>query len=437
MAESFNAGRAATNASSAPGTTLAYASVTALFFAWGLTTSLVDPLVAAVKGVFSLSDFEAQLSASAFFLAYGVVSLPAAALLSRIRPTAAILVALLLMEAGCLVMLVAANTAMYPLVLAGLFTLASGITVLQVAANPLASALGRPERSHFRLTFAQALNSLGTFIGPYLGAVLFLRGLEVKAGTRATDAARTASLAGIDRAFFWIGGIILALIVFVWWRRGLIDTAASRHASPSAAGTVGLADVLQSRWALLGGAAIFLYVGAEVAIGTQMALFLNDEAVLGVSLETAGKLVSLYWGGALVGRLVGSALLARIPAVAVLRAFAALAFAACLFVAAFGGPAAGYIALSIGLANSVMFPVIFTLTLERSAASRSATSGLLCFAIVGGAAIPPLMGFISGQVGYAAAFVIPATCYALLILFAVLAARAPPLLPRRSTVLPS
>lgn len=179
---------------------------------------------------------------------------------------------------------------------------------------------------------------------------------------------------------------------------------------------------------MLGGAAIFCYAGAEVAIGTQLALFLNDRDVLDVSLQDAAKLVSLYWGGAMVGRLIGSVLLGRVAAFHVM-AFAALgALVLCPFVAGWHGPVTGYAALSVGLMNAVMFPVIFTLTLERSTASRAATSGFLCFAIVGGAAIPPLTGLLSGSFGYAAAFVLPALCYVALLIFARLAALTPPLL---------
>jgi MFS transporter, FHS family, L-fucose permease len=206
-----------------------------------------------------------------------------------------------------------------------------------------------------------------------------------------------------------------------------------------------LADALSSKWALLGGLAIFLYVGAEVAIGTQMALFLNSDSIWGqsdspfsfaplaglmgsdgvhgVSLQEAGKAVALYWGGAMVGRLVGSALLARIRAGQLLAIFTAIAAAMCLYVAFVGGVEAGYVALSIGLFNSIMFPVIFTLTLERSTASEEATSGFLCTAIVGGAAIPPLVGLVSGSVGYTLALVVPAACYVILCLFALAADR--------------
>lgn len=411
-------------------TRFAFASVTTLFFAWGFITSLLDPLVAAVKGIFSLSDFEAQLSASAFFIAYGVMSLPAAALLARRKSVATVLIALAMMIAGCMLMLLAANVAIYALVLLGLFILASGITILQVAANPLAAVLGPPAGSHFRLTLSQAFNSLGTFIGPYLGAVLFLKGVEIEEGEQLTDAVRSAALLGIDAAFLWIAVLIGLLAAFIWFARHLIAVAAARGEGDAAeAGAPAsiialLGEAASSRWALMGGAAIFLYVGAEVAIGTQMALFLNSRDVLGVSLEQAGKMVSLYWGGAMVGRLAGSALLTLVPATRLLATFAGAAAAICLFIAAIGGVAAGYAALGIGLFNSIMFPVIFTLTLERSTASKEATSGFLCFAIVGGAFVPLVVGAVSGATSYATAFVVPAACYAMLLVFALAAGGA-------------
>jgi len=406
----------------------AYALVTCLFFAWGFITSLVDPLVAAVKGIFHLSDVEAQLSASAFFIAYGVVSLPAATLLRRAKSVPTVLAALVMMVVGCMIMLIAANIAVYEIVLLGLFVLASGITVLQVAANPLAAVLGPPERSHFRLTFSQAFNSLGTFIGPYLGAFLFLKGIEVKKGTIVTAAARNHSLAGIDRAFFWIAGLILLIGLLIFAGRKLINSASPERTGGSLGIAAAMSEAASAPWALFGGLAIFLYVGAEVSIGTQMALFLNSTGVWNIALETAGKFVSLYWGGAMVGRLIGSALLTKVPAPRLLALFTAIACALCVFVFSTGGAAAGYAALAIGLFNSIMFPVIFTITLERSSASEEATSGFLCFSIVGGAAIPPLTGLVSQHTNYVVAFIVPALCYAVLFVFAVSSAGAKRLL---------
>jgi FHS family L-fucose permease-like MFS transporter len=428
-------------------TGLAFAAVTTLFFAWGFITSLIDPLVAAVKGIFTLSDFEAQFAASAFFLAYGLVSMPAAILLGRLKAVPSILFALITMVVGCLTMLVAANLAVFPIVLLGLFILASGITILQVAANPLAAALGDPKLSHFRLTLSQTFNSFGTFLGPLLGASLFLEGVEVKDGTVLTEAVRAGALAGIDRAYFWIAGLIAALAVFFFLSRKVVSAAVPEAPANTPSPAALLRDAFSSRWAVLGAAAIFIYVGAEVAIGTQMALFLNADAwaasdaafgvpllglamgsdgVPGVSLQEAGKAVAFYWLGAMVGRAIGSVLLSQVKAHKLLALFTGIAVAMCLYVAFVGGVGAGFVALAIGLFNSIMFPVIFTLTLERSTASEAATSGLLCTAIFGGAVIPLIVGLVSGALGHGAAFVVPALCYAALCAFAIAAGRTPP-----------
>ena len=428
-------------------TGLAFAAVTTLFFAWGFITSLIDPLVAAVKGIFTLSDFEAQFAASAFFLAYGLVSMPAAILLGRLKAVPSILFALITMVVGCLTMLVAANLAVFPIVLLGLFILASGITILQVAANPLAAALGDPKLSHFRLTLSQTFNSFGTFLGPLLGASLFLEGVEVKDGTVLTEAVRAGALAGIDRAYFWIAGLIAALAVFFFLSRKVVSAAVPEAPANTPSPAALLRDAFASRWAVLGAAAIFIYVGAEVAIGTQMALFLNADAwaasdaafgvpllglamgsdgVPGVSLQEAGKAVAFYWLGAMVGRAIGSVLLSQVKAHKLLALFTGIAVAMCLYVAFVGGVGAGFVALGIGLFNSIMFPVIFTLTLERSTASEAATSGLLCTAIFGGAVIPLIVGLVSGALGHGAAFVVPALCYAALCAFAIAAGRTPP-----------
>ena len=403
----------------------AFIAVTTLFFAWGFITSLIDPLVAAVKGIFTLNDRQAMLSASAFFIAYGVVSFPAAALIAKWRAVPSILVALAMMVVACLIMLGAANIANYNFVLLGLFVLASGITILQVAANPLAAALGDPEKSHFRLTLAQTLNSFGTIIGPWLGSLLFLRGVEVEEGVALTEAVRSSALAGIDTAYFWICGLLLALLAFFFFARKTVAGAAPVIGSGKSLGAL-IADAFSAKWALIGAAAIFLYVGAEVAIGAQMALFLNSDNTWGISLQDAGALVSYYWGGAFVGRLVGSALLYRFRADRLLSIFTAIAALMCLYVLSVGGVSAGYVALAIGLFNSIMFPVIFTLTLERSTASEEATSAMLCTGIVGGAAIPYIVGAVSEVSSYTVAFIVPAVCYALLCGFALFAGRTTP-----------
>ena len=402
----------------------AFAAVTTLFFGWGFVTSLIDPLVAAVKSIFDLSNVEAQLSAFAFFIAYGVFSLPAALLVHRLRAAPAIILALGLMGLGCAGILLASNLDNYAGVLVGLFVLAGGVTVLQVAANPLAAALGPPARSHLRLTLSQAFNSLGTVLGPLIGAHLFLAGLPQSGDAPLGTEGRRSALAAVDSAFVGIGALILILALLIWSMRRRIGDASPVAADRYSMGSA-LAAALSSRWTVLGGLAIFLYVGAEVAIGTQLALFLNDPAVWNTPLQRAGYFVSLYWLGAMVGRFAGSALLIHVPAARLLVIATGAAAALCIFVVSVGGVPAGWAALAVGLFNSIMFPVIFTLTLERSDAGTEVTSGFLCLSIIGGALIPLLAGGVSDALGYGMSFCVPAVCYLLLSGFAVLAMRSP------------
>lgn len=415
-------------------TTSAFAGVTTLFFAWGFITSLIDPLVAAVKGIFSLSNLEAQLTAFAFFIAYGVISIPAAMLVARLRAVPSIVLAILLMILACAMILGASNLATYEGVLIGLFVLASGVTILQVAANPLAATLGAPERSHFRLTLSQAFNSLGTVIGPLLGAKLLLERVEVPEGQVISAADRSAALGAIDLSFLIVAALLGVLAMFIWRLRARIAAAVpavGASARLSVAAT--LREVFASPWALLGALAIFLYVGAEVAIGTQLALFLASDQIWDISLQQAGYYVSLYWLGAMIGRFGGAALLTRVSAPHLLAVFAGANAMLCLFIFLSPIAAAGFAALAIGLFNSIMFPLIFTLTLERSEASAEATSGFLCTAIIGGALLPLAAGAIADAEGYSAAFLVPLTCYVLLACFALAAGSVRPRAVRTDT----
>ncbi len=400
-----------------------FMSVTTLFFAWGFITATIDPLIPSVRAIFSLSYTESMLTQFAFFMAYGVVSLPGAALVARAGYGRSIVIALVAMIVGCLVIPLATHLGHYELVLVALFIIASGITVLQVAANPLAAALGPQNRSHLRLLSAQAFNSLGTVIAPFLGATVMLTGgmFAVEDGVVDAVARRTESLRSIDTAFFIIVAMIALLtVLIVAFRKRMEAAAPALAAGPKTP----VLSALESRWAVFGAIAIFLYVGAEVSIGSIMINFLHQGDVLNVTLERAGKLLSFYWLGAMVGRFIGSGLLLRVPASRLLTLFALIAAALCLTVSQTSGDVAAYGALAIGLFNSIMFPVIFTLTLERSSASQAATSGLLCMAIVGGAVLPLVVGQLADKLGLHAAFLVPMVAYIAIGVFALSAARA-------------
>jgi FHS family L-fucose permease-like MFS transporter len=402
----------------------AFVSVTTLFFAWGFISSNNDPLIATLKASFDLSYTEALLTQLVFFAAYGFMSIPAAALLNRAGAVQTILIALATMVAGCLLVQFVTRFQSFEIILAALFVLGIGITTLQVAANPLAAALGPPERSHFRLTFAQAFNSLGVVLGVYYGSAIMLGGEALKPGRAPiTDAAeRAVALRGVTHAFVIIAALLALLMLFIWSSRQRIADAARAGADRVPGSALA---ALKSRWAVFGAVAIGLYVGAEVSIGSIMINFLNRPEILDVPLETAGfYLGSIYWMGALVGRFIGSALLTRVAATRLLTIAASAAALLCAIVALSEGPLAAYSALAVGLFNSIMFPTTFTITLERSGVSQSSTSGLLCLAIVGGAVLPFAVGRFADASSLSLAFVIPMLGYATIALFAALAARA-------------
>ncbi|MFA6220254.1 MAG: sugar MFS transporter [Erythrobacter sp.] len=406
------------------GISAAFVSVTTLFFAWGFITSNNDPLIASLKASFDLNYTEALLTQLVFFAAYGIMSFPAAALLGRLGSLRAILVALAMMIAGCLLVQFIVRFQDYALILGALFVLGMGITTLQVAANPLAAALGPAETSHFRLTFAQAFNSLGVVLGVNFGSRIMLGEEVLKRGhapiTNAAD--RMAALEAVSHAFLLIAAMLVGLMGFIWLLRRRISEAAADFEQ---VGQGSVLDALRSKWALFGALAIGLYVGAEVSIGSLMINFLNQPDIMNLPLEIAGfYLANLYWMGALVGRFLGSYLLTIVRAPILLGGAASIATALCLVVALSSGPMAGYAALAVGLFNSIMFPTIFTITLERAGVSQASTSGLLCVAIVGGAVLPYAVGSMADRASLSASFFIPMAAYGVIALFALLAIRA-------------
>jgi FHS family L-fucose permease-like MFS transporter len=421
-------------ATTAPRQGLAFVYVTTLFFIWGAVTSVNDILIPAVKQIFTLTDTQGFLTQFAFFTAYFVVSLPAAAIVSRFGASRSIIFALGVMVVGCLFMPLATYERQYTIVLIALFVIASGITLLQVAANPLSAVLGPPEKSHFRLVLSQAFNSLGTVVAPLLASHTLLQGglfgSQVSWWACGIQASATNAVIGeaqlveslhlIDVAYLFIAVVIVLLAILLFTARDKITAAAPAPVS----GEAGVGAAFRSKWAMLGAAAIFLYVGAEVSIGSTMVNFLEQPSILGVTAACGGSLVSLYWGGAMVGRFVGSGLLTRIPAGRLLTFVASVAAILCLLVSQIAGHPAAMLAISIGLFNAIMFPVIFTLTLERSTAPAPATAALLCMAIVGGALVPPLFGKVADITTRSTAFFVPMVCYVLIALFALAAGRA-------------
>ncbi len=390
--------------------------VFALFFIFGGITSLNDILIPKLKGLFELSHTEAMLIQFAFFAAYLVVSVPAAMLVKRVGYMRSATVGLVAMTAGCLLFIPASLSGLFIGFLVALFVLAAGITTVQVVANPLISTLGRPETAHSRLTFAQAFNSLGTTIFPFVGARLILDNL---AGPVGEGAGETQT---IVYTYLALAAVLLVVAVAVWTRRDRLAPVAHDGANLRRA-----FDLLARPRFALGALGIFLYVGAEVAIGSLLVSFLVQPDVLAIGARQAGELVALYWGGAMVGRFIGAAFLRRFPPSLVL---AGVALGACMLLALSSlssGQVAGWSLLMVGLMNSIMFPTIFSLACEGLGDRTPDGSGLLCVAIVGGAIIPLLVGAVADGTTLATALVIPVACYLGILTFAAYCRRHPAL----------
>ena len=394
------------------------ALVVSLFFIWGGATSLNDVLVPKLKGLFQLSYAEAMLIQFAFFTAYAVVSVPAGLLVGRLGYGRGMAAGLVTMAVGCVIFVPAAATATYGLFLGALFVLAAGITILQVAANPLIDRLGPERTASSRLTFAQAFNSLGTTIMPFIGARLIL-GSVGRSATPPTDTAgRAHEAAVIGHAYLGIA-VVLALLAAVFWAARARLGAAGRGA-----GLGGSLALLKRGRLGFGVLAIFLYVGAEVTIGSVLVNFLMQSSTLGLDQQHAGERLSLYWGGAMIGRFIGSAVLRLASPGKVLAAAATGAGVLALIAAATHGPIAGWALISVGLMNSIMFPTIFSLALGGLGSRTPQGSGLLCMAIVGGAIVPVIGGMVADAASLAAALIVPALCYAAIAAFGWSARRA-------------
>lgn len=397
--------------------------VMALFFIFGGITSLNDVIIPKLKDLFTLNYMQAMLIQTAFFAAYAIVGLPGAALVKRVGYMRGTVIGLLTMMAGCLLFIPASSNAIFGLFLLALFVLASGVTIVQVVANPLISLLGPPGTVHSRLTFAQAFNALGTTVFPYFGAIIILGGLANVDSSAlegaALDAYRAAETQTVVRAYLGLALALATVALVVWINRHRLKN--EQHDQGS---ILAIFDLLRQRRFAFGVLSIFLYVGAEVAIGSIIVSYLSEERVLGLTDRAAGQLIPLYWGGALVGRFIGSALLRAISPGKVLAFNAVGAVVLLAISVSTTGTVAGYSLLAIGLMNSIMFPTIFSLASEGLGARAADGSGVICVAIVGGAIIPPLMGHLADVSGsLAIAMALPALCYVLIAAFGIYARR--------------
>ncbi len=396
--------------------------VFALFFIFGGITSLNDVLIPKLKSLFTLSYADVMLVQFAFFAAYFIISIPAAAIVKRVGYMRAAVVGLLMMMTGCLLFIPASLSAVFAMFLLALFVLASGITIIQVVTNPLISLLGTPQTAHSRLTFAQAFNSLGTTIFPYVGSMLILGSLAktdpASLSGAALDAFRRAETQMVIRTYLGLAAALAILAALVWWRRKRLAETISDHADMAKAFNL----LKRARFAF-GTACIFLYVGAEVSIGSIIVNYLMQTGTLGLPAEAAGEHVPFYWGGALVGRFIGAYVLKSVSPGKVLAFNAGMVVLLLLVSANTVGAVSGWSLLAIGLFNSIMFPTIFALASEGLGPRTADGSGVICMAIVGGAIVPIVTGSAADAMGLKAALIVPAICYLGILLFGLYARR--------------
>jgi FHS family L-fucose permease-like MFS transporter len=389
----FRAGGAASNSSPRYGPALAAAST--VFFMWGFVTVLNDILVPHLKAIFQLNYAQTMLIQFTFFSAYFLISWPAAKVLSVIGYHKSIVLGLAVMALGALLFIPAASVPSYGLFLTALYVLASGITLLQVSANPYVAALGSPDKSSSRLNLVQALNSLGTTVGPWVGGFLILSGAHSEASSVKLPYLGIAVLLGV---------LAIAIAFFPFPTLTQIEDPSHHTSEPGA-------SVWRYRHLVLGAVGIFVYVGAEVSIGSFLVSYFMQPDIAGFSAATAARYVSLYWGGAMVGRFFGASILRKIPTG---RAVGIAAIVACLLVItsmSSTGAIAMWSILAVGLFNSILFPSIFTLGIEGLGKLTGKGSAILVAAIVGGAILPLTQGVLADHIGLHIAFFLPALCY--------------------------
>ncbi len=388
------------------GNNLALSVVGALFFMLGFITCLNDILIPHLKAIFNLNYTQAMLVQFCFFTAYAVMSVPMSKLVEKMGYKAGIIGGFLIVALGCILFYPAAASASYPIFLGALFILASGIVLLQVAGNPYVTLLAPKGKESVMLTLIQAFNSLATTVAPPIGAALiFVDG----------TASQAERISSVQMPYLGLAGFMILLSVLI----GLIKLPDARQiaAEQTESSHDGKSSVWQYKHMVLGTIGIFCYVGAEVAIGSLMVNALEHTA--GLSHDKAAGYLSVYWGGAMVGRFIGAGLMNKIAPNKYLAFNASMAVGLLLLaIAAGGGAVTQWALLLIGFFNSIMFPTIFSLGTKGLGKFTGAASGIISTAIVGGALVPVLQGFVIDHVGLMISYVIPAVCYVYIVFFA-------------------
>ncbi|MBB1457069.1 MULTISPECIES: sugar MFS transporter [Pseudoalteromonas] len=387
----------------------ALTSLTTLFFMWGFITCLNDILIPHLKAVFNLTYVQAMLVQFCFFGAYFLMSLPSGYIVKKVGYKKGIVIGLLIAAVGCILFYPAASLHSYSVFLFALFVLASGITLLQVSANPYVSLLGSPKTASSRLTLTQAFNALGTTVAPSFGALLILDSASEAFLTPAQNAE------SVQLPYLLLAAMLILLAgIFAWLK--LPDIMSEQKAEAEKSEAIE-GSAWQYRHLVLGAVGIFMYVGAEVAIGSFLVSFLAQENIAGLKENVAAHYITYYFGGAMVGRFIGAAVMQKLPAGKVLGFNATMAIILVIIAMSTSGQLAMWSILLVGLFNSIMFPTIFSLALNGLGKHTAQGSGILCLAIVGGAIVPLLQGALADSVGVQLSYVLPILCYIFIVFY--------------------
>jgi FHS family L-fucose permease-like MFS transporter len=387
---------------------------------WGFLTCLNDILVPHLKSIFDLSYARVMLIQFAFFSAYFLFSVPWSKVVNAIGYQKTMVTGLLCMAVGAFLFVPAASSASFPLFLGALIVLATGITGLQVAANPYVVVLGKPETASSRLDLTQAFNSLGTTIAPKLGGLLILAAAplaveEMKAlSPTALHLYRVQEAASVKMPYVVIGIVLLLLATLIATSK--LPTIEHAEYRPEAKGGD---SVWQHPNLVFGAFAIFAYVGAEVSIGSFLVNYFSQSDIAGLAAKSAAGYVSFYWAGAMVGRFLGAGLLRKFRAGYLLGAFAICTSSLVTLSMLTHGHLAMWSILAVGFFNSIMFPTIFSLGVAELGPLTGNASGILNMAIVGGAVVPLIQGVIADHIGIHHAFFIPVICYLYILYYAL------------------
>ena len=389
-----------------------------LFFMWGFITVINNTLLPHLRSVFVLDYTRTTLIESVWFIAYFFAAYPSAKLIERIGYQKAIVVGLLSMAVGAAMMVPAAILTSYALVLTALFVIASGITLLQVAANPYVAVIGPPETGSARLNLVQAFNSLGTTLAPLFAGYLILG--RSKSGTAGTNVVLTAAERHADAQSVILPYVIVAIALV------LLAVVMGRVKLPA----IGQATQRTSReerkrlslWShrnlVFGVPAIFIYLIAEIGVANLFINFVSQPTIANITHETASRYLAILWGGMMVGRFLGSVLMRRFPAERVLAAFSIGAFAVMLITTFAHGPVAMWSLIAVGFFHSIMFPTIFTLGIKGLGPLTEEGSGLLIMAIAGGALVI-VQGWLADTFGLQWSFLLTAACEVYVLFYAL------------------